>query len=86
MPQKCRNLPENATLARSGLLPILWFLSKRKEARFKDFLTDLEVPRKTLARRLIELVELDLVELQVHQDAKGKGYHAYTMTHHGSEL
>jgi DNA-binding HxlR family transcriptional regulator len=83
---KCRNLRENATLTRSGLLPILWLLLKKREARFGEFVTDLQIPRKTLARRLIELVDLKLVKLEVRQDAKGKGYHVYALTNQGLRL
>jgi len=73
-------------LSKSGLLLILWFLFNKKEARFKEFLTDFGIPRKTLARRLIELGEHRLVKLRVHQDTKGKGYHVYVLTEKGSRL
>jgi predicted ArsR family transcriptional regulator len=74
-------------IRKSGTLPILCYLYRKKEARFHDLVDELGVPQKTAAVRLAELLRVRLIERQVRQDGEnGRGFHIYALSDGGMKL
>jgi DNA-binding HxlR family transcriptional regulator len=77
----------NVSLRKAGLLAILWFLRTQNEARFGQLVSELHIPKKTVAIRLLELRRASLVVRNVRQEGvDGVGYHVYVLTVDGRRL
>jgi len=77
----------NVSLRKAGLLAILWFLRTQNEARFGQLVSELHIPKKTVANRLLELRKARLVVRNVRQEGvDGIGYHVYVLTIDGRRL
>jgi predicted DNA-binding transcriptional regulator len=65
----------------------LWFLRTQNEARFGEMVSELRIPNKTVANRLLELRKARLVTRNVRQEGiGGVGYHVYVLTTDGRRL